>query len=276
MEYIAQSDLNEDTLQYEVNMNDPSYITWITSGAGGSFEDSSEWYEEDTNEYTTTALQEGAFTNDNQNYYDKILAASAGYNTSNITNECFTVPSSQNTRSFSRNPNIKKSTEKYIVNETSDEKIPQDRNNLDVYSRTPESYTPEEEPQGSITEPNNNMPQLSNMLEKDDITVEDPNYLHELILEEDSEKLDKEILKKINKLNQQEEKLNQQELLLKNEKQEILKFLNQSGPPDNMRNRKKPKTHDYNYNLSILDLQKDKSKLLNIDNGGEAFFFSYP
>lgn len=263
---IARSDLNEDTLQYEVNMNDPSYITWITSGAGGSFEDSSEWYEEDTNEYTTTALQEGAFTNDNQNYYDKILAESAEYNTSNVTNECFTAPPSlQNTRNFSGNSNIKKSTEKDIVNETSDEKIPQDRNNLDVYSRIPESYTPEEKQQDSIPEQNNNMQQLSNMLEKDDITVEDPNYLHELILEEDSEKLEK-IEKKI-------KKLNQQELLLQNEEQELLELLDQLGPPDNMRNRKKPKTYDYN--LSLQDLQKDKSKLLNIDNGGKAFFFSY-
>lgn len=150
MEYeIAQSDLNEDTLQYEVNMNDPSYITWITSGAGGSFEDSSEWYEEDTNEYTTTALQEGAFTNDNQNYYDKILAATAGYNTSNVTNECFTVPSSQNTRNFSRNPNIKKSTEKDIVNETSDENMSQDKDDLDIYPKFQE-HDAQEEPQDSI------------------------------------------------------------------------------------------------------------------------------
>lgn len=251
-------DIKETEIDYIENIEKAdNYFEWITYDG----KQTQEYQDRKFNDLQIIDNNRPTFSNSinfevnditNQNGID-ILAVSAGYGNGKNANEYLTdkqLHQYTDITNVSINPNILKDTEKYIVNETSDKKIPQDRNNLDVYSRIPESYTPEEKQQDSITEQNNNMPQLSNMLEEVDITVEDPNYLHELILEEDSEKLEK-IEKKINKLNQQE-------LLLKNEKQEILKFLNQSGPPDNMRNRKKPKTHDYNYNLSLPDCNKTK------------------
>lgn len=141
---IQEKDLNKDVLYYDVKTNNENYIKWITRGEGGSFEDfPTGLYAENNNNVATTS-QENIFTNENQNDID-ILAATAGYNTSNITNKCFTAPPSlQNTMNFSGNSNIEQSTERNIVNETSDEKIPQYVDNLNVCSRIPESYTPEE------------------------------------------------------------------------------------------------------------------------------------
>ena len=129
----------------------------------------------------------------------------------------------------------------------------ENQNNIDILNESSQcNYN------NIISKKNNNMQQLSKILEEGDITVEDPNYLHELISEEDSEKLDKEILKKINKLKLQEDELKQKKLLLQNEERELelkikkekqelellLKNENQElleklKPNDNMRNKKR-------------------------------------
>lgn len=170
----------------------------------------------------------------------------------------------------------------------------ENQNNIDILNESSQcNYN------NIIPEQNNDMLQLSNILEEENITAEDPSNLYNtLILEEDFEKREKEI-KQIKK---KRKELNRQELLLQNEEQELLeqsgpndnmkkknqephdnmrkkytsdelKDTDEKEPSDNMRNRKKPKTYDYN--LSLPDCNKTKSKLLNIDNEGQAFFFSY-
>lgn len=133
----------------------------------------------------------------------------------------------------------------------------ENQNNIDILNESSQcNYN------NIISKKNNNMPQLSKiLLEEDNISAEDPSDLHELISEEDSEKLDKEILKEINKLNQQEDELEQKKLLLQNEerelelkikkekqklelkreneKLELLESLKQSEQQDNMMNKKR-------------------------------------
>ena len=71
------------------------------------------------------------------------------------------------------------------------------------------------------------------------------------------------VRKRIKELKLQEDELEQKKLLFKNEEREILKFLNQSGPPDNMRNKGKSNIGYNNQLLSIshvnnLDYQTKK------------------
>ena len=206
--------------------SNPNYIDWITYDIRQipEYKDCTFYFEDNNNVAATS--QENIFTNENQNDIDILKESSKCDDNSNIVDEYY------------------------------------------------------------IQEQNNDMPQLSNILEEDNISEEDPSDLYnELILEEDFKKREKEIKqiqKEIKKLNRQELLLQNEEreieLLLQNEKQELLELVgpndnmrnknqeqqdntmnkynsdepkdtDEKEPSDNMRNRKKTKTYDYNLSL---------------------------
>ena len=265
------------------NHDNPNYINWITYNIRQIPEYKDCTLDFEDNNTFTTVPQENTVINENQSNTD-IPAETAGYNTSNIANECFTAPPSlQEITSVSRNPNIKKSTEsteKDIVNETSYENTSQNKDDLDIYPKFQEHYA-QEEPQDRITHKNNDIEPIDTDEEGSPAVDEEgppnskkktPQERQDSInrvlgaLETKRETLlleEKEVKNFLRKAKNEKYYTNTEIIPEANEKDEDSETEDSKEPQDNMRNIKKSQT---NYNLSILDFQKAKSKLLNIDN----------
>ena len=166
----------------------------------------------------------------------------------------------------------------------------ENQNNIDILNESSQcDYDNNIVNEYCIPEQNNNMQQLSKILEEDNISAEDPSDLHELISEEDSEKLEK-MEKKIKKLKLQEDELKQKKLLLKNEERELelkikkekqklelkrenkelelLESMKQSEQQDNMMNKKRNGLipTQYNYTNQPLYYNEKYPKRQYINN----------
>ncbi|MBR1429570.1 MAG: hypothetical protein IJ590_04950 [Rickettsiales bacterium] len=264
------------------NHDNPNYINWITYNIRQipKYKDCTLDFE-DNNTFTTVP-QENTVINENQSNTDIPAETAEYYN--NIDMNAFVDKKMK----YSRNPHLIRKiksdliTEFDLYNNFTNEKSIDSTNLNNCYIN---NLTNEYDNSNNIINESYNLEQIN----KQQSTSCAENLSREVENNDDHDGEgilnDSEIIPMDadggNSLDEKEQsnnisKRNKKELYLplKEEPPDNMRNKKQE-PPDNMRNKKKPKTHDYNYNLSLPDCNKTKSKLLNIDNEGQAFFFSY-